>query len=476
MQLTRFVLKFLYLPGAFLLAMGVMMGVMTEQWWPMPLLVSLTGSIIIMTWLGLLLYQRGWWQSLDRRMVLQTGIMLVSLLLVNGVIVHNSWRWDLTENQLFTLSSQTQQIVRNLKQPLKVWMFTATKTVANQELLAAYHRLNANFNFEFASPQSPTAQKFQVQTSSEVHLESGDRRQLLKSLYPGETITEVQLTAGLERLFADRTKLYWLQGHGEPDPQSLSQATKALGNYQITPIVLAQQPIPKNAPVVAIAGAIKPLLPAEIQSLEQYLAQGGKVLLLLDKPIGLESLLKKWGVALQDNIIYSQVGSQTLPMAVVTNYGDHPIGQSFGNNISLYPQAHSLTKLAAPNLENQEILLTDTNSWAANQPSNKPQKSTKALTIGIAAKSTKTAGKLVVIGNSLFMRDGMFNRYFNGDVLLNSIGWLSDQQNLATRPKEITNRRINLNDFQAQILFWLPIVLLPLLSFSGASWLWWQQR
>jgi ABC-type uncharacterized transport system involved in gliding motility auxiliary subunit len=472
----RFGLKFLYLPGAFLLAMGLMMGFFTEQWWPQPLLITLAGATLVATWGVTQIHQRGWWASLDRRMVIQTVVLICCLVAVNSIIVHNSWRWDFTENQLFTLSSQSQQLVKNLKQPLKVWIFSDSKTTANQELLNAYRRVNNKFSFEFASPQSKSAQKFQVQTSGEAHLESGDRRQLLKSLYPGEAITETQLTAGMERLFTDRTPLYWLQGHGEPDPASLSQATKAFKNYQIQPIVLAQQTIPAKAGVLVLAGASKPLLPAEIQSIDQYLNQGGSALFLLDQPAGLEKILSRWGVTIQERTIYSQVGSQILNMAVVTNYGDHPIGQSFGNNISIYPKAHPLTINQTKDLDIQAILNTDVNSWAVanNQPSGQAPSKPEQLTIGAAAKTGKA--RLVTIGNSQFMRDGLFDKYLNSDVLLNSLGWLSNQQNLAIRPKEITNRRINLSDFQTQILFWVPIALLPLLSFSGAAWLWWRQR
>jgi hypothetical protein len=48
----RFGLKFLYLPGAFLLAMGLMMGFFTEQWWPMPLLITLAGAALVTAWGG----------------------------------------------------------------------------------------------------------------------------------------------------------------------------------------------------------------------------------------------------------------------------------------------------------------------------------------------------------------------------------------------------------------------------------------
>ena len=186
------ILKYLYLPGAFLLSMGVMMGVVSEQWWPLPVLMIGLGILAIGGWLGIFIHQKGWWQSIDRRMIIQTIAVCTALVIVNTLIASYSGRWDLTENQLFTLSSQTQQIVSSLKQPIKVWVFTEQKNLANQEVLDAYRRLNPKFSFEFASSESATAQKFQVQAPGEVHLTSGDQQQLLPALNPGGSLSEDQ--------------------------------------------------------------------------------------------------------------------------------------------------------------------------------------------------------------------------------------------------------------------------------------------
>jgi ABC-type uncharacterized transport system involved in gliding motility auxiliary subunit len=480
----KFILKYLYVPGAFLLSMGVMMGLVSEQWWPLPVVTIGCGILAIGAWLGGIIYQKGWWQSIDRRMILQTIGVCGALLILNTLIASYSWRWDLTENQLFTLSSQTQQIVRSLQQPLKVWVFTEQKNLANQELLDAYRRINPKFSFEFANYESAPAQKLKVQVPGEVHLTSGDRQQLLPSLNPGASISEVQLTAGIERLLAGRNSLYWLQGHGEPDPQTFTQTAKLLSerNYSIKPLTLAQA-IPKDAAVLAIVSSQKPLLPAEVTEIDRYLSNGGRILLLVDAKvqIGLDELLKKWGITLQNRIVHSQIKNAQAALGVVTNYGEHPITQSFGQNISLYPAARPLTWQKKPELEGQSILTTDAQSWSAppgeQRPKFDPQVDQKGpLTLGVAVSSTKSTGRLVVIGSAQFVQDGLINQYINSDVLLNSLGWLDDRATLAIRPKEITNRRINLSFWQTQLLFWLPIGLMPFASFTGAGWLWWRQR
>jgi ABC-type uncharacterized transport system involved in gliding motility auxiliary subunit len=485
MQLAlNFILKYLYVPGAFLLSMGVMMGFVGEQWWPLPVVTIGLGIMAIGSWLGMLICQKGWWQSIDRRMILQTIGVCGVLLIVNTLIASYSWRWDLTENQLFTLSSQTQQIVSSLKKPVKVWVFTEQKNLANQEVLDAYRRINPKFSFEFANYESASAQKLKVQAPGEVHLTSGNDQQLLSSLNPGGSISEVQLTTGIERLLAGRIPLYWLQGHGEPDPQTFTQTAKLLSerNYLIKPLVLAQT-IPKDAAVLAIVGSQKPLLAAEVSEVDRYLSSGGRLLLLVDAKvqIGLDELLKKWGITLQNRIVHSQIKNTQAALGVVTNYSEHPITQSFGQNISLYPAARPLAWQKNPDLEGQSILSTDAQSWSAplgnQQPKFNPQVDQRGpLTLGIAVSSAKSKGRLVVIGSAQFIQDGLISQYINSDVLLNSLGWLDDRSTLAIRPKEITNRRINPAFWQTQLLFWIPIGILPLFSFVVAGRLWWQQR
>jgi ABC-type uncharacterized transport system involved in gliding motility auxiliary subunit len=480
----NFILKYLYVPGAFLLSMGVMMGFISEQWWPLPMVAIGLGMLAIGGWLGILIHQKGWWQSIDRRMILQTIGVGAILLIINTLIASYSWRWDLTENRLFTLSSQTQQIVRSLHQPLKLWVFTEDKNLANQELLDAYRRINPKFSFEFANYESAPAQKLKVQAPGEVHLTSGDQQQLLPSLNPGGSMSEVQLTAGIERLLAGRNTLYWLQGHGEPDPETLTQTAKLLSerNYVIKPLVLAQT-IPQDVAVLVIVGSQKPLLPAEITEIDRYLTKGGRVLLLINAKvqIGIDELLKKWGITLQDRIVHSQIKNAQATVGVVTDYGEHPITQSFGQNISLYPAARPLTWQPAPDLEGQKILITNAESWSAPPDNHRPKFDPQVdqqgpLTLGIAVSSSKSKGRLVVIGSAQFVQDGLINQYINSDVLLNSLGWLDDRATLALRPKEITNRRINLSFWQTQLLFWIPIGFLPLLSFTSAGRLWWRQR
>jgi ABC-type uncharacterized transport system involved in gliding motility auxiliary subunit len=70
----------------------------------------------------------------------------------------------------------------------------------------------------------------------------------------------------------------------------------------------------------------------------------------------------------------------------------------------------------------------------------------------------------VVIGNSTFATDGLFEQQLNGDVFLNAVSWLGkkDDSTLSIRPRLVTNRRLVMTAEQKTGLIILALFVLPL--------------
>jgi ABC-type uncharacterized transport system involved in gliding motility auxiliary subunit len=94
----------------------------------------------------------------------------------------------------------------------------------------------------------------------------------------------------------------------------------------------------------------------------------------------------------------------------------------------------------------------------------------------LSSQPTKES-RLVVIGNSEFAINGIFQDNLNKDVFLNSVTWLSqqDQKPLSISPKEPKNRRLNLSSTQSNFLQ-ISVFLLPLIGLCASAFSWLKRR
>ena len=526
--------KYLFLLGLFLVLMGLSAGFVSGTWGPLPLGILISG--IVFSGLSLLFqaYAGNWWgrrsTQAGTNAIVATLSVLVILGLVNFLAIRYSVRIDFTETGLFTLAPQSQQLVKNLSQPVKVWVFDSDQNPQDQELLENYRRQGSQLSFEFVDPQARPglAQEFGVKQLGEVYLEAGKQRRLVQTLNQQERLSEVQLTNKLQQIISDRTtKVYFLQGHGENsisgEQGGISLAISALGekNYTTQPLSLVQQQaVPEDASVVVIAGPKRALFEQEVKALSAYLNRGS-VLLMIDPNTnpGLDSLLKNWGITFDNRLIVDPAGlGAAIP--VVTNYPQHPITKDFGNGMSFYQAARPIEITPVPGVQATPILLTSPQSWAESDLKNRnlqfnPESDLQGpLTLGVAlsrrveaaseskqpettspspqaspqpspttstqaeSEQKPTEARLVAIGNSQFANDGLFEQQLNGDVFLNSVSWLSNQdgQLLSIRPKEPKNRSLNLNPQQVSILGYSSLLFIPLIGFVTAIVFWWLRR
>ncbi|MDH6059356.1 Gldg family protein [Chrysosporum bergii ANA360D] len=465
--------------------------------------------------------------------------VLVILGLVNFLATRYNLRKDLTEAQLFTLAPQTQELVRGLPQSVKVWIFDLSTNAQDRELLENYRRENSNFQFEYVDPQSRPglANKFGVQDYGEVYLEFGDNRQLVQTLNVNERLSEVRLTNRLQQITSSTTTpVYFLQGHGEaaitPSQGGISQAIQKLAerNYTASPLNLVEKSqVPEDAGVVIVAGPKQELFDKEVKALQNYLNNGGNVLFMIDPNTdnNLNSLLQEWGIKLDNRLVVDVSGRGVglgPAVPIITEYGQHPITKEFGNGISFYRLARPLEITSVAGIESTNLFSTKAypDSWAESDLNSEKlefdsQTDTPGpLTLAVALsktipgetkpsppvsptpsptienetnpptpekseqpqEQTKIESRLVVIGDSDFATDELFEQQLNGDVFLNSVTWLSqqDQQPLSIRPKEAKNRRINLSVAQGNFLTWSSLLVLPLMGLMTGVIIWWKRR
>ena len=84
--------------------------------------------------------------------LLVTGILVI----VNFLASRHSIRWDLSENQNFTLAPQTYRVLRSLPQDVKITVFTREKDpgyTGYKERLESYRQASNKLTVEFVDPE-----------------------------------------------------------------------------------------------------------------------------------------------------------------------------------------------------------------------------------------------------------------------------------------------------------------------------------
>jgi ABC-type uncharacterized transport system involved in gliding motility auxiliary subunit len=85
--------------------------------------------------------------------------------------------------------------------------------------------------------------------------------------------------------------------------------------------------------------------------------------------------------------------------------------------------------------------------------------------------------RFAVIGDSDFASNAVLGIAGNRDLFMNTVGWLSQQENLISiRPREAADRRITLTATQQSNMLWLSLLIVPGLIFGTGIYTWWRRR
>ncbi len=453
-----------------------------------------------------------------RRMLTYGSNTLVSSLFFIGILIfvaliaeRHPWRVDLTESGAYSLSEKTRNILKSLDKPIQIKAFfssVAPEQSKAKELLETYRYYSKNVNYELIDPdrEPDVARRYEVRTYGTLVVEGFDKKQAI------QTADEEAITNAIFKLSRnEEKKVYFLKGHGERSLEDMerggySSVKEALQkeNYVVEELSLLQQErTPEDAALIIVAGPEKKLFDQELNSLKAFLGHGGKLMVLLDpfKDSGMDDFLKGYGIEARNDIVIDKLsrvfgGSYLTP--VVMEYGQHKISQGFGV-ATFYPEARSIVPLKdAPQGVSTEIIAsTSENAWAetnitllnqgeaafdekedspgpvplvaiAQIESQKPESVEEKNADNQDAESNKSdkgdKSYLLVAGDSNFIDNANFGLSGNGDFFLNMVNFLAEEEHLITiEPSEKSARPLLMTQPQGQMLFWLVMVLTPLL-------------
>jgi ABC-type uncharacterized transport system involved in gliding motility auxiliary subunit len=482
-----------------------------------------------------LAYTAGQWREISqvfsRRQTRYGALMGVSILVMLAILVAINYigarqnkRWDLTANKQFSLSDQSRTVAAKLDSPMQVQVFALERDFPRlQDKIREYEYASKKITTEYIDPEKkPSAAK-----------QNGvDRVPTIVFNYKGRTErvnadTEQDLTNAMIKVVSgQQRKIYFTQGHGEKDTTSSEREgyniiATALGreNYTVDKLAIAQQgAVPDDAAVVVVAGPKNDFFAPEVEALKKYLDKQGKLLLALDPPdkadspalTNLIALAHDWGIQTGNNVVVDvsgmgrMIGTDASVPVVAPPYPAHAITQRFGM-ITAFPLAREASPVSGGvgGHTAQPFIETGPRSWAetdlktllssgavsldeAKGDKKGPIVLGSAVSAAAAsaappkpgeADAPKPETRVAVIGDSDFAANGTLGVPGNRDLFMNTIGWLSQQDNLiAIRPKEPDDRRITMTATQQQNVAWISWLLIPGFVFGTGIYAWWRRR
>jgi ABC-type uncharacterized transport system involved in gliding motility auxiliary subunit len=445
-------------------------------------------------------------------------ILLGILVLVNYLGAQHVKRVDMTSEKIYSLSDQSVSVAQQVKQDLKIKAFYPGGEYAPaKEILELFKLKNNKIAYEFIDPdkQPQIAQQYQVTQYGDfqnpmtgetfrygtVILEMGGKTERIEK--QSEPLHEEDVTNSLLKIVKGEKKtVYFVEGHGEKkldDTQRTGYANAKAAlekeNYVVKTVNLVQEgKVPDDASLIAMAGATSEPFPNELELIDGYLNKGGSVLILLDPPpaASLTDFLKKWSIDVGNNMVVDASGvgrlfgaGPTIPL--VTNYSHHKITEHF-NVMTFFPLVRSVAPLMPPvnGINAEQLLASNERSWGetdlkSSQAEFDPKTDLKGP-VPLATVATKDLGenkksRLVVYGDSDFASNGFFGLQGNGNLFLNTVAWLAqDESFISIRAKNPEDRRLTMTEAQGRLASYVMLLLLPAgILISGVS-VWMKRR
>lgn len=334
--------------------------------------------------------------------------------------------FDWTSAKYYKLSSQTQNILRNLPGAVEVFVvmsiddpvYDYVKPLLEEYGAAAQQNLRVQY-FDPAIKNVTLEQlikQFDIaEEESVVVFRYGDRSKVLKHgrwtsdlvdmdmsgmmMGRGPRISnykaEEAFTSAIVNVIEQKQpKLYFLESHGErelDDSRSgggLSQLKIALTRQNIVaePLLLLQTgKVPEDCDVLVVPGPQVALAPPEVALIASYLDNKGRALFLLDpdarnvsNTFGLGELLAKWNVQLGHNFIINPpmalaVSAQSLLVIEMgevycSDYGAHPITDPLRKFTTIFRGARTVGEKERSTTADRprvtELVRSSANYWA----------------------------------------------------------------------------------------------------------------
>jgi len=442
--------------------------------------------------------------------------VLLVLIVLNLIVQEIPASWDMTRKKLFSLTEQSKALLENMEQEAVIYLLEKPGMESKEilEVLEKYDHASRMLRLEIIDPDrnpaliSRYAEDGQEVPSGSVIVASGNYSRIIDrmDLYSisqdqqgrpqivGMTV-EQRVSSALSYVISGREPgIYELEGHNEYRLADLNLADAVnKANYRTKSLNLMKTgKVPSDADVLLIIAPERDLSDFEAKALEEYLAEGGSLFLamglskepfpLFNKLLISYNISLKKGVVMETNTNRLLPGMGNNPFFFAPYYPEeNPITDSLKEN-SLDVFLFSVmgideTEMQKQNMKVLPLLSTSNSSWLRTDMEQTSETRVGSdipgpvITAVSVAETNRDTGKedgarliLLATGDFLSSVPGMGQVKANVELFLNSLNWLSDQEDVINiSSKSLFRLPLRINALQAWIYAAIAILLIPLL-------------
>jgi hypothetical protein len=278
-----------------------------------------------------------------------------------------------------------------------------------------------------------------------------------------------------------------LQGHfehpissGDSDYGYLKFRNVLEQNYiNVQPLsLLGSNNVPMDCHLLIIPGSRDKLSQPELDKIEQYVNQGGRLFALFNgisaaKETGLEKILAKWGVDVGASTVVDYENFATKPGTdvIVRDFSNHQIVNPLLTSGLYLARPRPIMKIKsgvpADQARVEELAFSSPKSVLTDNLNAAPKRYPLIVAVekssiqGVSPERGTT--RMVVVGDSLFLANYTIESAANRDFLGYVVNWLLDRTQLleAIGPRAINEYRLVMSPLQLQRAQWIMLGGLP---------------
>lgn len=469
-----------------------------------------------------------WLRTLN--LMLQAVLFTTLFSGLNYLAMQYALRFDLTQYRRYSLSPETKSYLNSLRAPVRI-VVTLTDDPDNADRAQAFrdiagllrefvYQAENNYRPEIGRDGRITvefldvfqrrlrAQELGIENPNTIMVLSGDKRRAvgLEELYQIENAqkkafkAEQSLTNAILNVSTPtEQKVYFVQGHGEMQPEKvdkgrgLSQLREVLRirNFSVRTLELARERgVPADAALLVIASPTARYEPIEEEWIRAWLANNAGRLILLLSPgqaHGLDNLLRDWGLVSEDVQIYDEgpdgqnetgdliLRSLSDRSPITAPYFSNPVTFRFG---SARPARPDSSRRVDTGLQVEPLVATSATAWGErDRVTNRAPRFDPAVDIKgplvVASSSERLTppkdlpfsvrgGRVVLFGDSDFIANGRIDSGGNLGLFLSAVNWTVDRDlQLAVRPRPIERYQLSLTQQELANLRYSLILGVP---------------